>query len=757
MVPLGDLNVLIGANDTGKSRLLRALEQDLRALPRGGARGQEGRLSGSVLFFELTEREMTNLFADATRSLRTDPGESSERVSRRFWRLGAWVGGRLDHVAGFRPHRGKEADAWLAVLREAAPDSPGFDRVLDELGRSRLVALEPYLAHDQGWRRWSVSWCLPPLDRLDSELVAALEASDLRRFRPASRKRGLHEMLLDAEGTAEHLMVPDAPVIVAPIGRSTALPVPEPLAVPTEFERVFDRVEKRVRDLVLVARWGWEDADNVDVVPQPDPSDFVEREGRRALLEEVDGAAQPHPDAVAALSLMGVAARDALPPFIAERYEFKVRFRPVSTWLDASAIELMLKNRRSEEGEFDVASVADGYRLWLQLAILEGAEALGRLSDTIEIRIADAYASREDATSPGPVDHEPELAELAERDFQFFEATLHRFREATNDPGVARELVAELAVPEQVVSGVGPRQLFLIDEPERHLHPRLQRHAARWLAESVGQRRTPTVLASHSAPFLGLGEPASYLHLDRSTAGTRIAPFTPSDRASLEGVADALGLDRGELLSTTAAWLVVEGPTDQAVLERLFGTELHAAGIVIVPLHGTANWRGILEAEALWRFVVVPVAVMFDNVSAERVEELAHKTDAELETIARAARERPEVQDMAKLIRTARQHGRVVHPVPNPRPDMLSHLDEDILREHFADFPGHEEAEGRWQRHNRGGRGRFFAERFGIKKDLATFVAVAEAMAEKGQRPEGLAEIVRFCTELSPRARTSGW
>jgi hypothetical protein len=410
----------------------------------------------------------------------------------------------------------------------------------------------------------------------------------------------------------------------------------------------------------------------------------------------------------------------------------------------------VLADRRAENGEFDAALVAEGYRLWIQLAILEGAEVLGRLRDTIDLRIADAYSSWEDTISPGPVDDEPELADLAQRDFARYESSLRELRASATDRAAARGLIADLLVPEQVMSDeLGPRQVFLVDEPERHLHPRLRRQAARWLAETVRERRTPTVLASHSAAFLGLGEPASFLHLDRPERGTRVVPFRPADRDSLEEVAHALGLDRGELLSTTAVWLVVEGPADKAVFERLFGAELHVAGIVVLPLHGTARWSGILEAEALWRFVTVPVAVMFDNVPAQRVDELGRATDQELEGIARSGRERSEIRDLAMLVRTAREHGRTIHPVPNPKPDMLSHLDEEVLRERFPDFPGHEEAERRWQKHQRGGRDRFFADRFGIKKDLATFVAVADDMAARGSRPDALHEVVRFCAELS--------
>jgi hypothetical protein len=213
-----------------------------------------------------------------------------------------------------------------------------------------------------------------------------------------------------------------------------------------------------------------------------------------------------------------------------------------------------------------------------------------------------------------------------------------------------------------------------------------------------------------------------------------------------------MGYDRGELLSTLTVWLVVEGPTDRAVLDVLFAGRLHRAGVAVVPLHGTARWQGLLEADALWRYVTAPVAVMFDNVGSREVQELNDASEQELEAISRGAQHPNELRDLAKLIRTARSWGRQVHPVPGDGADIFSHLDDDAVRAVFPDYPGRAEAEKRWQRHNKGSHDRFLRERFGVVKDPEKFAAIAEEMVRKGATAPALDEAVEFCEQLGASA-----
>ena len=110
-----------------------------------------------------------------------------------------------------------------------------------------------------------------------------------------------------------------------------------------------------------------------------------------------------------------------------------------------------------------------------------------------------------------------------------------------------------------------------------------------------------------------------------------------------------LGFDRGELLTLVNLWLVVEGTTDKAVLDTLFTKKLHSAGIKVVPIHGVAKWKAVLDSEALWQFTTASVAVMFDGVPAERVAEMSEMTPDELLAISKS-RESEEVKWPAPVL-----------------------------------------------------------------------------------------------------------
>lgn len=99
------------------------------------------------------------------------------------------------------------------------------------------------------------------------------------------------------------------------------------------------------------------------------------------------------------------------------------------------------------------------------------------------------------------------------------------------------------------------RRLFVVDEPERHLHPRRQREAARWLAETASDRAAPALLASHSTAFLSL--PAtpglSYVYCSREDAGSTVRQVTAEEIADLNRIGAEMGFDRGELLANSFA------------------------------------------------------------------------------------------------------------------------------------------------------------------------------------------------------------
>ena len=82
-----------------------------------------------------------------------------------------------------------------------------------------------------------------------------------------------------------------------------------------------------------------------------------------------------------------------------------------------------------------------------------------------------------------------------------------------------------------------------------------------------------------------------------------------------------MGYDRGELLSSLALILFVEGEADRQVLDELFGAELHRAGVGMIPIHGAARnqQKGVIDAEVLLRFTSTRCALLLDNLYSEEM------------------------------------------------------------------------------------------------------------------------------------------
>jgi len=223
----------------------------------------------------------------------------------------------------------------------------------------------------------------------------------------------------------------------------------------------------------------------------------------------------------------------------------------------------------------------------------------------------------------------------------------------------------------------------------------------------------------------------------------------PADLQQLDELALEMGFDRGELLTLVNLWLVVEGLTDKETLDILFTAELRGAGIEIVPLHGTAKWQAVLESDALWRFTTAKVAVMFDNVSAEKVSEIQAMSTSDLDALRRSSHEANEIKDLASLSGAVRRQDKTIVPIANPLPDLLNHLDETAIRLAFPDYPGHAAAERAWLKYNKGRRGDFLRQRYGVEKTPAAFGQIATDMVARDIKPSGLVDILTRCTDIA--------
>jgi hypothetical protein len=230
--------------------------------------------------------------------------------------------------------------------------------------------------------------------------------------------------------------------------------------------------------------------------------------------------------------------------------------------------------------------------------------------------------------------------------------------------------------------------------------------------------------------------------------------MNPEDAQQLEEIASTMGFDRGELLTLVNLWLVVEGLTEKGALEILFAAELRAAGIEVVPLHGTSKWQAVLDSDALWRFTTAKVAVLFDNMPAHKVTEMQAMSTAELNALRKSSHEPNEIKDLSSTMGALARQGKTITPIPNPLPDLLNHLDDGAITRVFPDYPGHAAAEAAFEKQSKG-RSEFLRKRYGVKKTPEAFGEVAAEMAARGIKPSGLVEILTRCTEIATACAAS--
>jgi predicted ATPase len=118
--------------------------------------------------------------------------------------------------------------------------------------------------------------------------------------------------------------------------------------------------------------------------------------------------------------------------------------------------------------------------------------------------------------------------------------------------------------------------ILLIDEPELHLHPALQRSLFTVL-ETVAER-AQVIVATHSEKMIAGTPLGAILHLRPPQPEERNQVTRAADEAARYALLEDLGFNPIELLQSEAI-VVVEGPTDVEHLTMLFPVELGRAAI----------------------------------------------------------------------------------------------------------------------------------------------------------------------------------
>lgn len=166
--------------------------------------------------------------------------------------------------------------------------------------------------------------------------------------------------------------------------------------------------------------------------------------------------------------------------------------------------------------------------------------------------------------------------------------------------------------------------VMCIDEVESHLYPRYMTSIGQW-AESIAKelREATQFIATHDFDFVDLSEPwATRLFLDwrnRSMDGsdfrTEIKRFGQGEYLQYERSPDEFyGMSRARFFMRTRLLLFVEGDRDKVMIETWFPLELQAHGIHVISMDGLNNESSLVPFyEELLSAIDMPFFVLTDR------------------------------------------------------------------------------------------------------------------------------------------------
>jgi hypothetical protein len=162
-----------------------------------------------------------------------------------------------------------------------------------------------------------------------------------------------------------------------------------------------------------------------------------------------------------------------------------------------------------------------------------------------------------------------------------------------------------------------PNVLYLLDEPEAHLHLTAQRDVVEAVASLAAASRG-VLVATHSLGFLDTPPGRTQiLTLHASAAKIRSSSWTGLRDLTVH--AGTLGITPSALAQACRGVLVVEGRTDREIIDLYSGIDLDKERIVVVVLQGVDHALGIAELEFL-HTLRIPIYVLFDHVRREAIE-----------------------------------------------------------------------------------------------------------------------------------------
>jgi hypothetical protein len=262
--------------------------------------------------------------------------------------------------------------------------------------------------------------------------------------------------------------------------------------------------------------------------------------------------------------------------------------------------------------------------------------------------------------------------------------------------------------------------VYLVDEPEAHLHPKAVASVAQWLAK-LAESASGVVVATHSTTVLDApSEVATRVLVTSGPNGTLLRELRGQLATALEDVASELGLHPGELLLLTRLALFVEGPHDVAVLDEWFRADLQAAGVRLFPLHGVDNISYLVDSEVI-AALGLKMAALVDDASADKIRRGGQPGSYEEGMISR-------------LLYEARLAKRPIQAFGLDQHDIVDYLDDAVCQAKAPAFPGWRQAEKAW---NRAGRPeefkRWVSHEYHLALDRRSVRALARTCKAEGK------------------------
>lgn len=781
-IPFGDTSVVIGTNDAGKTSLLRLVCNELD--PGTQKLGRDPATFGtSTTFFVTASAAETRFLIGRLVSdrIQKPPASDDSRISRvvrdrlairagvidsdpEGWPLGGWDHEKLRNLALAEA----TPEGLAAALSNCAGD-PAATAVAEALAGSHMFAFEAEHHSSHGWI-WRVYWCLPPVNELSPELRQALTAAGFRQHASRSRPGRVQRWRPPIE-QLQHLVQPNAPTVAAPVGRTTLQLLPQPIQVPADIaalrKNLEDLLGKFSAHVLQGPNGNWRGF--IDSSPDVETDPWVADDERVSRVR---------PEIVSCASALSSSINRLLPPLIGDRYEVRLTIRPVSVWAHLERLEFEVAEDQGESA-IPIAALAAGLQMWLQLAVFEAIHRFRATLQILEICRDDWVEARidldeleSDDTSALEAERELTADELRPTLESEEQRTRTQWEEIAGAVMAGRMpiisafgfagLVERLETSagddrERRLIGLAASTMYLLDEPERHLHPLWHIPMADWLNQRIARNdEAQALIATHAVPFSDVEETSTLIHIWRAPgARSSVSALKRSELSALSAVALDVGWDRGQLMSTVAIWLFVEGRADQAVLQVIAGEELRTAGVAIIPLHGESRASGVLDSEIVLRYSSAAVAVWLDRVPAELVADLLADAKAAI-SISNDKSKTPEIRTMAKLVATAAEHGREVAPVPHPGADIFDLLNEDAIRQLFPTYPGHEAAHRAADEAGIGFK-QHCQNAYGIRSDVAGLRRIAVEMVNRASpRHEAFDTVIETCRTLTLGRRLLG-